>query len=153
MNRPRRLPKLLYFALSHHYEGRISRTFSIRFRGWEQQFCTRCTAQWASFCSFGCVLWFYSFDPGNLLWAAILAMLPLPAMVDWLTQSWELRDSTTVNRVVTGSALGAGYALELLAIINLDFAKALLGLGVYVGYMLALLALLKIRPFSSDLFG
>ena len=74
-------------------------------------------------------------------------------MVDWLTQSWELRDSTTVNRVVTGSALGAGYALELLAIINLDFAKALLGLGVYVGYMLALLALLKIRPFSSDVFG
>ena len=80
-------------------------------------------------------------------------MLPLPALVDWVTQSWELRESTTVFRVVTGSGLGAGFALELQAIIELDLTRALLGLGVYGGYMLALLALLKMRPFSSEVFG
>ena len=109
--------------------------------------------QWVSFGLFAWILPFYSIELATFIWAAVLFLLPLPALVDWVTQSWELRESTTSIRVLTGSALGLGYALEFEAIVELDLTRALLGVGVYCAYMLALLVFLKIRPISSGVFG
>ena len=151
-SRLRRLPRLLYLALAHHYDDRLNRTLQLRFMGWDQPLCTRCTSQWLSFGGFASVMACYSFDPGTLVWVALLCVLPLPALVDWVTQSWGWRESTTPIRVATGSALGLGYALELHEAIQLDIIRVLLGAGVYGAYMLALLALLKFRPISSIVF-
>lgn len=150
--RRRRLPRIPYLALSHHYEDRLNRTIQLRFLGWEQPLCTRCTSQWISCGAFAVVLHFYNFDPGTTFWAAALFALPFPALVDWVTQGWGLRESTTLIRVATGSALGLGYALELQAVIQVDITRALLGAAVYGSYMLVLLVLLKIRPISSGVF-
>ena len=149
----RRLPRLPYLAFAHHYEDRRNRTLTLRILGWEQPLCTRCTSQWVSFGLFAWILPFYSIELATFIWAAVLFLLPLPALVDWVTQSWELRESTTSIRVLTGSALGLGYAFEFEAIVELDLTRALLGVGVYCAYMLALLVFLKIRPISSGVFG
>lgn len=153
MAKHRRLPTLLYFALAHHYDDRLNRTILLRLFGWEQYFCTRCTAQWVSFASFACVAPFFTIELQNFIWTLVLFVLPLPALVDWASQSWQLRESTTPIRVLTGSALGMGYGLEFQAVIELNLTRTLLGIGVYAAYMTALIALLKIRPFSSDVFG
>ena len=149
----RRLPRLPYLAFAHHYEDRRNRTLTLRILGWEQPLCTQCTSQWVSFGLFAWILPFYSIELATFIWAAVLFLLPLPALVDWVTQSWELRESTTSIRVLTGSALGLGYALGFEAIVELDLTRALLGVGVYCAYMLALLVFLKIRPISSGVFG
>lgn len=115
--------------------------------------CTRCTSQWAFFGLVTGVLMFYTIDLSTWVWTTVLFFLPLPAFVDWVTQSWELRESTTTIRIVTGSSLGLGYALELRALIELDVIRALLGAAVYCTYMVALMAALKIKPISSDVFG
>lgn len=148
--KPRRLPRLLFLALSHHYEDRLNRTLVLRFLEWEQPFCTRCTAQWVAMAAYVGTFPFHSLDLANSLWATVLFLLPLPALTDWVTQSWGYRESTTFIRILTGAALGTGYGLELQAIVELDLVKALIGVGVYCIYAAALLVLLKIRPFSSS---
>ena len=145
----RRLPRLPYLALAHHYKDRLNRTFKLRLFGWEQHFCTRCTAQWASVGVFAPALLLSGVKVGLLAWVSVLFLLPLPALADWITQSWGFRESTTAIRLVTGSALGIGYGLELQAVVDLDVTKIVLGIAIYCLYMLTLLVLLKIRPFPS----
>ena len=137
-DRPRRLPRTLYLALAHHYDERLNRTLRLTLFSWEQPLCTRCTAQWLSFAALACAIPFHSFGVHHYVWAAVLLVLPLPALLDWVTQAWRLRESTTAIRLFTGSALGVGYGLELQAMVELDFVKAIIGLGVYFVYMAVL---------------
>ena len=149
----RRLPRLPYSAFAHHYEDRRNRTLTVENLGMGATSVHPMHFQWVSFGLFAWILPFYSIELATFIWAAVLFLLPLPALVDWVTQSWELRESTTSIRVLTGSAGGLGHALEFEAIVELDLTRALLGVGVYCAYMLALLVFLKIRPISSGVFG
>ena len=80
------------------------------------------------------------------IWMAVLSILPMPALLDWITQTWGIRESTTPLRMLTGSILGIGVGFEVVAGVRLDWLAFVGGIGVAVGYTLAIFLLLRLRP-------
>jgi len=89
--------------------------FTLRALGLELRLCARCSGYIVGFLSFTVLggvavpLAFrtLSFQYQLLIWA----MLTAPMAVDWLTQSWGLRESNNALRFVTGVSLGAVVSL------------------------------------------
>ena len=156
MNRPgpptdtRRLPWWLYLALAHHSERRSGRTIPVRLLGWEQRLCTRCSFQWATFALVTVAAGFRQVEMGTVAWGVMLGLLPLAPLVDWITQTWGYRESTTRTRAVTGAMLGCGFSFQLLAAIDLDHTRVLLGVGIYFSYMAMIYVLFRIKPLPSS---
>lgn len=68
------------------------------------------------------------------LYLPLIFVLPMPAMVDWFTQSCKLRESKNSLRVGTGFLLGIIEGLLLLLLINGVIYMFLVGItiiGVY----------------------
>ena len=84
------------------------------------------------------------------IWMVVLALLPMPALLDWITQTWGIRESTTPLRMLTGSILGIGVGFEVVAGVRLDWLAFVGGIGVAVGYALAIYLLLRLRPPQAD---
>jgi uncharacterized membrane protein len=89
--------------------------FTLRALGLELRLCARCSGYLAGFLSYtvlGSVAGLPSFlalpFQHQLL---ICAMLTAPTAVDWLTQSWGLRESNNALRFITGASLGAVVSL------------------------------------------
>ena len=89
--------------------------FTLRALGLELRLCARCSGYLAGFLSFtalGGVAGLPSFlalpFQHQLL---ICAILTAPTAVDWLTQSWGLRESNNALRFITGASLGAVVSL------------------------------------------
>ena len=141
----KRLPRLLYLALAHHTERHQSRTIRMRFIKWEQRFCTRCSSQWLAVVVCTAIAPFYEISVILPVWIALLALLPLPALIDWITQTWGMRESTTLLRVATGILLGIGIALEIRATMHMDYVRVLCGFGVLCCYAAIIYALLKLK--------
>lgn len=85
--------------------------------GRELRLCARCSGYAAGFLlltgvsrSIG-IPFFHSL--GELTQILISFALLLPMAVDWVTQSWGLRESNNRLRVLTGAVLGMGVALFL----------------------------------------
>jgi uncharacterized membrane protein len=85
--------------------------FTLRALGLELRLCARCSGYIVGFLSYT-VLGNVAGLPSFLAFPAqyqllICAMLTAPMAVDWLTQSWGLRESNNALRFVTGASLGA----------------------------------------------
>ena len=147
---PRRLPLLLYIALAHHSEFRLNRTLVVGIFGWRQPFCTRCSFQWSTCAISTVAAQFIPVELGIVAWTVILSLLPFPALVDWVTQTWGFRESTTLIRAATGTLLGVGFGFELLAVLHLDYVRILIGAGIYGVYTLIIVALFATKriPFT-----
>lgn len=114
--------------------------------GWEQRFCTRCSAQWLAVAATVALTLALEIDVPLVIWGPMLALLPAPALVDWITQTWGLRESGTAIRLITGALVGMGMGMWILAVVGLDYVRVLIGIGVLVAYSGMIGGLLALRP-------
>ena len=145
-----RLLGLMNLVLSHHSASQVSRTIGVRILGREQRFCSRCSGQWTATAACVSLMLVFNVEFTLAVWLAVLALLPMPALLDWVTQTWGTRESTTPFRLITGSMLGVGVGFEIVAGARLDWAAFAGGIGVATGYALAIFLLLRLRPPKAD---
>jgi uncharacterized membrane protein len=120
--------------LSHHLPSRYERTLCLRVRkGSTLHLCTRCTGQVLGVAAYLLLLLLASARSVSVLTPSVqllFAAAPLPAALDWLSQSLHRRESTNQLRLVSGLFLGMAWA-DLLALLLLEKWQLFLG-GVLV---------------------
>ncbi|MCS7116092.1 MAG: DUF2085 domain-containing protein [Nitrososphaerota archaeon] len=114
---------------------------TIGYRGKDLKLCARCTGVVLGFTSL--LILSMSFDLGPflslpLIYQIILCiLLALPAILDWITQSWQIRESNNPLRLVTGFFKGLGISLLSMISIPLSYKILLIisiaGLTVNLG--------------------
>lgn len=105
---------------------------------WSLRVCARCTGVVLGFTSFITLVTLLTITftlPIELLILSSIA-LTLPAITDWLTQSWGLRESTNALRLLTGMGEGAGVAL--LSFLPLPFLDKMVLLLLLMGFVVFL---------------
>ncbi|MGI0054024.1 MAG: DUF2085 domain-containing protein [Thermoplasmata archaeon] len=135
------------YLISHHLPARFGRTLHFRAGAHIYHLCARCSGQ-----LLGALAWLgiyltalpfrtSVFEP----WIqGLLAVFPLLAAWDWITQSVGRRESSNPLRVISGALLGFAAA-DLLGAMALGQWKVLLGgLLVSGAYLLILLAILRV---------
>jgi uncharacterized membrane protein len=89
--------------------------FTLRALGLELRLCARCSGYLVGFLSFtalGGVAGLPAFRTLPFQYQLLIcAILTAPTAVDWLTQSWGLRESNNALRFITGASLGAVVSL------------------------------------------
>jgi uncharacterized membrane protein len=109
--------RLLFFLLSHHSPKKVHRTIPVAFRGKKRYVCARCTGTCSGILS-TIALRFLGFAVPYFLYVPLISALPVPATLDWLTQSCGLRESKNAIRIATGYLLGATEGLALLLLVS-----------------------------------
>lgn len=98
---------------SHHLATRYSRTFCVRVAGRTLHLCARCSGQVVGILGFVLLFW-VCHSVGFPLYVPIsqipFAFGPLPASLDWLTQSLGRRESSNHLRILSGILLGASFS-------------------------------------------
>ena len=123
-----KIKKFLLFLLSHHSEAYYCRTLKITE---SVRLCTRCTGMITGFITFilleflvfPTIPWFIAFP--------LMISFVIPAIVDWVTQKYRMRESNNVLRLITGFLLGAAFPLiyyqrEILFITNIIIFSTLM---------------------------
>ncbi len=131
-------PPAWEFLLSHHLPGRLDRTFPIPFRGGKVHLCARCTGEAVGILLFVALLFLSPLLPfawSDPLVEVLFALGPLPAAVDWLTQSLGLRESWNGLRLVSGTLLGLSIAFALSLLAEGRWTLFALSLGVAALYL------------------
>ncbi len=89
--------------------------FTLRVFGLEFRLCSRCSGYLAGFLFLTAsrsVIGLQAFQALPTQNQFIICMLfSMPLILDWLTQSWGLRESDNVTRFITGAILGMGVSL------------------------------------------
>ena len=129
----RRVIDTLHLLISHHEPPYMNRCWHISLRGHTLHICARCSALLVGIIS---ALFIHLFilpiavTPITFFGAFLLS---LPAVVDWSTQTLEIRESRNPMRALTGFLLG--YAVGfVLAFFNILYY--LLVVVLYAGYTL-----------------
>ena len=128
----------------------MNRTIGVRISNYEQRFCTRCTGQWMGTAACVALMLTFRLEIALAIWTAVLSLLPMPAFIDWITQTWGDRESTTTLRMLTGSILGVGVGFQVVAGVTLDWLAFAGVVGVAASYVLAIYLLLRLRPPQAD---
>lgn len=129
----------IYLLLAHHPYSELDRTVKICIGKTDLFLCTRCTGQYLGIIVY---LSFFLQEPTvNLLISSII-LLPLPATLDWLTQTLKWRKSTTLIRLITGFLFGIWIGVLVHAIkawnINLLIVMVVQSFG-YMSFVMAIL--------------
>lgn len=123
------------FLLSHHDPTEWNRCYSLTLSGWHVRLCGRCSGIYP-----GILLGLFALTaPGPLL---LVALLPLPALVDWTVTAFTRADGYNAVRTATGAVLGVGYALGLRRLFLQGDGRVL---AVGAGYALLAAVLLALR--------
>lgn len=130
---------LLFFLLSHHGQRKLHRTIQVAFRGKKMYLCARCTGTCSGILSM-IALRFLGFVVPYVLYVPLISALPVPATLDWMTQSCGLRESKNSIRVTTGYLLGAAEGLALLSLASGMLQLSLMVLAVVGVYFLMIYA-------------
>ena len=141
-----RLARVLRLGFAHHTDLYIHRTIGFGILGWEQRFCTRCSAQWLGVAVCVAASLVARLEITLVVWSVAVALLPLPALIDWVTQTWGIRESGTLLRLVTGGLLGIGIGLEIVSAVQLEWGRLLVGFVVFCVYVGAICMLFRIKP-------
>ncbi|MFX1341683.1 MAG: DUF2085 domain-containing protein [Promethearchaeota archaeon] len=130
-SRRKRILQTLHLLISHHEPPYMNRTWSISFRGRTLHICTRCSALLLGILA-GLFIHLYLFlIPMNPITFFGAFLLSVPAVIDWSTQTLEMRESRTFIRAITGFLLG--YAVGLVLASN-DVIYWILVAVLYSGY-------------------
>lgn len=97
------------YLLSHHPPSEYDRCYAPVVSGRRIHLCARCAGIYPGIVA---GLLAFAFAPVAITGVALVAVLPLPALVDWLATR-RARSGSNVVRTATGAALGYGYALGL----------------------------------------
>lgn len=124
------------YLLSHHEPSEYHRCHRLEIRGQPVHLCARCSGVYPGI-ALGIAL--FLTDILTSLQLVLVALLPLPALLDWCLTHFRPPDGSNVIRTATGVLLGVGYGLGLG---HLLVAREPVVLGVGIGYgLLAAVAL------------
>jgi uncharacterized membrane protein len=131
--------------VSHHAPARYARTFGIRLRRRTLHVCARCSGQLAGLAALVVLLLLGNHLPLPLVdprAQVLIALAPLPAAVDWATQTAGGRESNNAIRLISGALLGFAFT-DAVALLVLEkwtfFEGAVLVFGAYVVALLLFL--------------
>jgi len=132
---------LSFLLLSHHKPEKLHRTIHVNFRGKNVYLCARCTGKYSGILSVF-VAWFLGFNFPTWLYLSLFSILPVPSIVDWVTQSCKLRESRNTIRVCTGYLFGISEGFFLLMLVKgmfplFPYALAILGAYIFSIYVIA----------------
>lgn len=118
------------FVLSHHVPAEFYRCYSPVVFGRRVHICARCAGVYPGIGA-GVLATLGGPEVTPATVAFLVALLPVPSLVDWSVTTFSSRRGYNPVRTVTGFLLGCGYGL---AIAHLLF-EAMVGLlGIGVGY-------------------
>jgi uncharacterized membrane protein len=83
--------------------------FELEIHGYKIRLCARCSGYATGLIFAFLILYFLRIEPLTLLgnfWLLVSLFLALPLIVDWLTQSWGLRNGSNEIRFISGLILG-----------------------------------------------
>ncbi len=145
------LRMIFFLLLSHHMPQRLHRTIRVGFRGKNIYLCSRCTGIYPAILSVFVASFFgFNFPAWSIL--PLLALLPLPSAVDWVTQSCKKRESKNIIRVVTGFLLGISEGLVILLLVKSLFTLFLQALAIVGAYILSILVIALKTKFHKTYF-
>ena len=123
------------YLLSHHEPGASHRCHAPVVFGRRVRLCARCSGIYP-----GIVVGLAAFllGPARLSGLAVVAALPLPALVDWTATAFTPRRGSNWVRTATGAALGYGYGAGL-GRLFLAGDRRVLAVGVAYGAAAAVL--------------
>jgi uncharacterized membrane protein len=139
----------LFLLASHHPEEKLDHTIRIGIRGKNLYLCSRCTGVVLGMAAiFGFNFFGYTFPA--IFYLPLIGLLPLPAVVDWFTQSANLRQSNTLLRVGSGFLLGISEALGILLLFGGFLFSFLVAVGMAAIYVITVyLIALKTKCLQS----
>lgn len=124
------------YLLSHHLPSEYHRCYSPAIAGRRVHICARCLGIYPGIVA-GFLAYFFLFrDYSPVL---LVAILPLPALLDWSVTTFTGRDGSNIVRTATGVALGCGYGLGLsLLLVESKISVVAIGIGYALvsGYLL-----------------
>ena len=133
------------YLIAHHTPERYSRTLVVRARRRTYHFCARCSGQLFGFALY-LALFFAVPGGSSLLLAPVpllsVALFPMPAAGDWITQALGRRESTNPLRVASGGLLGAAFAGVLALLLTERWKLFFGGLLLLASYVTGLLLVL-----------
>ena len=116
----------LPFVLSHHEPTEWNRCYTLPFFGRRVRLCGRCSGIYPG-------IVFALLAPAHLGTLLAVAVLPLPALLDWTLTAFTRANGYNVVRTVTGAALGIGYGFGLRRLFFQGDARVL---AIGIGYAL-----------------
>jgi len=103
------------FLLSHHVPPEHDRCYAPVVLGRRVYLCARCSGVYPGIVA-GVVV--PTVGPGVPWTALLVALFPLPALLDWTLTAFTDRRGTNGVRTLTGVLLGFGYGLGLTALVS-----------------------------------
>uniref|UniRef100_A0A7V3JAN2 DUF2085 domain-containing protein n=1 Tax=candidate division CPR3 bacterium TaxID=2268181 RepID=A0A7V3JAN2_UNCC3 len=134
--------KIMRFILSHHPPSQISRTIRIKFLNKKVYLCARCSGECLGIITVFMILYFLKSLP-LFLHASLIFFLPIPAIVDWTTQTMGYRESNNLLRLGTGMLFGGALVLFAYCILLNRLTLFCLSSGFYFFYCLIPCFILK----------
>lgn len=98
------------FLLSHHLPSNFDRCYSVRLFGRDVHLCARCSGIYPGILA---GLLAFPLVPSVFTSIVVVALLPIPALVDWSVTAFTSRAGYNPVRTATGLLLGYAYGLGL----------------------------------------
>ncbi|WP_254839724.1 DUF2085 domain-containing protein [Natronomonas marina] len=127
------------YLLSHHEPHEFDRCYAPVLFGRRVRLCARCSGIYPGIAA-GIVA--HAVGPPAATGLALVALLPLPALVDWAATAFTDRRGHNPVRTATGAALGYGYGVGLGLLVGAGDFRVL---AVGVAYGAAAAALLAVH--------
>lgn len=143
---PEYRPSILYLILAHHPPSQLRRTVNIGVGGLYHPVCARCLGKFIALVLFTPILTITNFELPIYYWFILVALSPLPAAIDWTTQTIRGRESTNVRRILTGFLWGISVSLGLVALIRIELLK----FGILFAIYLIYIAIISISAKRAD---
>ncbi|WP_336328422.1 DUF2085 domain-containing protein [Halovenus sp. HT40] len=121
------------YLLSHHVPSEYHRCYSPVVAGRQLHVCARCLGIYPGIV-FGILVTLLARPP-----LLLVAVMPLPALLDWSLTTFTDRVGSNPVRTITGLLLGSGYGLGLGLLFDGEFTVLAIGFG-YAIVAAALLA-------------
>ncbi|MFC7071662.1 DUF2085 domain-containing protein [Halovenus rubra] len=104
------LDETCQYLLSHHEPSDYHRCYTLQIRGHSVHLCARCLGLYPGIAvGVGCFLT-NLFSPIHFF---LVALLPLPALIDWSVTHLLAPEGSNTVRTITGGLLGIGYGIGL----------------------------------------
>lgn len=137
-------PSLFFLMTSHHPPCQLNRTWQISLFGHLLFICTRCLGQYLGIIFAVVMMAISGFQVNQLLEALIFyVLLPIPVIIDWLTQTLRWRESANPIRVLTGFLFGLSLGATIMSVLTWNLPMLIVSFVSYGFYLVIGLWILK----------
>ncbi len=144
VDRNRITPSIFYLITSHHPPCQLNRTWEIFLGGHRIFICTRCLGQYLGLLV-AFLLTLFQYLHVTAYGEALLyfGLFPLPATLDWFSQTMRWRESINSIRFFTGCGYGVSLGVCFGSIWMFNLYGLLFALLIYSCYLLIIFYLLR----------